>query len=139
LNIKSLYLVDPYVPFTSFVKGRKEPLAKHEEYMGEMLKRITPHGDKVLFLRKPSLDAANEIPNELDFVYIDGNHSYDSVMEDITTYYPKVRNGGIIGGHDYLSVYQPNLTKAVDDFAKEYGYEVKYGCIDIYDWWVVKK
>jgi len=57
---------------------------------------------KVNFMQMPSVDAANLIDDEsLDFVFIDANHSYESVAEDIKAWFPKVRKGGIISGHDY--------------------------------------
>ena len=37
----------------------------------------------------------------LDFVYIDGNHSNDSVKDDILCWMPKVKKNGILSGHDY--------------------------------------
>ena len=40
-------------------------------------------------------------PESVDFVYIDANHSYTYVRDDIQTWLPKVKKGGIIGGHDY--------------------------------------
>ena len=40
--------------------------------------------------------------NSLDFVYIDANHSYESVKEDLKVWYPKVTNGGYLFGDDYL-------------------------------------
>ena len=44
----------------------------------------------------------NEIDDEsLDLVYIDGNHDYEHVIEDITNWFPKVKPGAIFGGHDY--------------------------------------
>ena len=39
--------------------------------------------------------------NSIDFVYIDGNHTYDYVTQDITEWSKKVRKGGIVSGHDY--------------------------------------
>ena len=40
----------------------------------------------------------------LDFVYIDANHAYDWVVQDIELWYPKVKKGGILWGHDYLGM-----------------------------------
>ena len=37
----------------------------------------------------------------LDFVYIDGDHSYNAVMNDIKNWIPKIKDNGLIGGHDY--------------------------------------
>ena len=49
-----------------------------------------------------SIDYANQIEDEsIDFIYIDGNHQYSSVVEDIKIWYPKVKKYGIIAGHDW--------------------------------------
>jgi len=37
----------------------------------------------------------------LDFVYIDALHTYEGCLDDILHWFPKVRSGGFIGGHDY--------------------------------------
>jgi hypothetical protein len=56
---------------------------------------------RVGFLRKMSDDAAAIIADEsLDFVYIDGNHSYEFALKDIKNYWKKVRKGGILAGDD---------------------------------------
>jgi len=50
-----------------------------------------------------STDCAKEIPDEsLDFIYIDARHDRKGVLEDLQYYWPKLRAGGIIAGHDYL-------------------------------------
>lgn len=40
--------------------------------------------------------------NSLDMVFIDADHSYDAVKVDITAWYPKVKVGGYLCGHDYI-------------------------------------
>lgn len=50
----------------------------------------------------------------LDFVFIDGNHSYDYVMADIKAWFPKLKWGGIIGGDDYEAAW-PGVMKAVNE------------------------
>lgn len=53
-------------------------------------------------IKKWSLDAVKDFKREsLDFVYIDANHNYDSIMQDIIQWTRKVRPGGIVSGHDY--------------------------------------
>ena len=37
-----------------------------------------------------------------DAIYIDANHTYEAAKQDIELWYPKVRKGGMICGHDYL-------------------------------------
>lgn len=39
----------------------------------------------------------------LDFVFIDASHEYEDVKNDIISWLPKVKNGGILAGHDYTS------------------------------------
>ena len=49
-----------------------------------------------------STQYANQIEDEsVDFIYIDGNHQYLSVMEDLTIWNKKIKIGGVIAGHDF--------------------------------------
>ena len=66
-----------------------------------------------------SLEAANLYSdNSLDFVFIDASHDYVNVKKDIEHWYPKVKTGGIIAGHDYTDGWV-DLVRAVDDFLFE--------------------
>jgi len=60
-------------------------------------------GKNCAIIRKTSCRAAKEDvkDNSLDFVFLDANHTYESVREDIELWTPKVRVGGLISGHDY--------------------------------------
>ena len=52
--------------------------------------------------RMLSLDYVKEVEDEsIDFVYIDGNHSYSFVKDDINHWLPKIKTGGVISGHDW--------------------------------------
>ena len=53
-------------------------------------------------IRKSSFDAVNDFEDEsIDIVFIDANHSYESVKNDIDLWLPKVKTGGVLSGHDY--------------------------------------
>jgi len=52
----------------------------------------------------------------LDFVFIDANHSYDSVINDLNAWFPKVKSGGHIAGHDYAT--DRDVRVAVQNFFK---------------------
>ena len=54
-----------------------------------------------------------------NFVYIDGDHSYDGVKRDIELYLPKIKEGGIIGGHDYNKKEWEGVVKAVNEYFTE--------------------
>ncbi len=70
-----------------------------------------------------SLVAAKNIPNEyFDFVYIDADHSYESVKSDIIAWFPKVKKGGFLAGHDWA---MGDVKRAVNEFTEENNYKVK--------------
>lgn len=57
---------------------------------------------RIIEMRDYSTEAAFFINDEtLDFVFIDAQHDYDSVCEDIKAWLPKIKAGGFISGHDY--------------------------------------
>jgi hypothetical protein len=59
---------------------------------------------------------ASKITDEtLDFVYIDGNHTYESCKNDIELWLPKIKKTGFIGGHDYLENCFPGVVNAVNE------------------------
>lgn len=59
----------------------------------------------------------------VDFIYLDANHSTAGCMSDLVAWYPKLKNGGIISGHDYCPGNGEGygVKDAVDGFAKENG------------------
>jgi predicted O-methyltransferase YrrM len=60
---------------------------------------------EVQIIKKYSMDAVKDFgDNSLDFVYIDANHEFPYVAEDIFYWAQKVKPGGIVSGHDYLKV-----------------------------------
>lgn len=66
-------------------------------------------------IHKRSVDAANDYAdNSLDIVFIDACHDYSCVKEDIQAWFPKVKQGGIISGHDYGPAWQ-GVIRAVNE------------------------
>lgn len=70
-------------------------------------------------LKMTSLEAAKKFKdNSLDFVFIDASHEYEDVRDDIIAWYPKVKRGGVLAGHDfYVGEYNwfPGVKKAVEE------------------------
>jgi len=89
-------------------------------------KKLAPYN--TILIKKSSMDAVKEVHNEsLDFVFIDANHRYGPVKEDIREWTKKVRKGGIVAGHDYyIFRYSGNrgVIGAVDEYVKENGYKL---------------
>jgi len=114
LNVTHLFLIDPYEAYLE--NGRLETSARAHSINEMIMKaRLKPFWNRVTFLKFRSQDAVNKIP-QVDFVYIDGCHVYDSVRKDIQLYSSKVRLGGFIGGHDFN---WPGVAKAVQEFAND--------------------
>ena len=68
------------------------------------------------YVIRPSLSASMDVKDKsLDLVFIDAAHDYESIAEDIKAWLPKVRDGGIICGHDYLPGEYDGVVKAVDE------------------------
>jgi len=130
LNIKKIYLVDPYTTYTD----GDGVFSDRSPYERMAKKRLRKFRDKTEFIKAKSGDANTRIKEKLDFVYIDGNHSYDYVKDDIKKYYPLVKKGGVLGGHNYHSSFF-DVVKVVNEFTNCTGYKL-YGkkC----DWWIVK-
>lgn len=67
---------------------------------------------KLKMTMKEALDS--DLLPELDVVYIDGNHEYNCVLEDIKLSLQKIKSGGIICGHDYAYRGHPDVERAVN-------------------------
>ena len=140
LDIKKLYLIDPYVLYRNLLNigcnVSEEQCVKLEK---EAHERLKGYEDKIVWVRDLSENAYDKLPDELDFVYIDGNHRYEYVKRDLKLYYPKVKCGGLIGCHDYD---YPETKKGIDEFFE--GLNLKVNCMrcsdnhDRIDAWVVK-
>ena len=75
----------------------------------------TRHFNNIIHHKDFSYNISNQFQdNQYDFVYIDADHTYESVKKDLELYLPKVKNGGIIGGHDYTDNWV-EVRQAVDE------------------------
>ena len=100
-NIVKLYSVDPWDIVYQDPRSRSEGKIKQESYFQQAQERLSKYPASEI-IRKTSLEAVREIPHEsLDFVYIDGAHTFDYVMTDIIEWSKRVRKGGIVSGDDY--------------------------------------
>lgn len=80
----------------------------------QFLQNTRPVCDTITPIRMTSLDAVSLYENRsLDFIFIDASHEYEDVKKDIIAWYPKLKLGGIIAGHDYTSY--DGVKQAVDE------------------------
>jgi len=136
MNIECYYLIDPYIAYDKFSENwyknkKNSSLEESELIMKNKLKKF----NNWKLLKDFSFNVTNKFEdNSLDFVYIDGNHSYEFVMKDLIDYYPKVR-GGIIGGHDFDTQGFPEVKNAVMDWLKDKDLQL---FTKDNDWWIIK-
>jgi hypothetical protein len=146
LDIKMLYLVDSYIAYPEYNLMEINSHTNMDENEKEARELLKPYEDRITWIIKRAHDAKDDIPNDLDFVYIDGNHSAEFCKMDMEDYYPKVKSGGFFSGHD---IWKPTIWPVVMEFAKKYGYVhhqyVKpdnqtwdQAGIDLMDWWWTK-
>lgn len=95
-----LYAIDPWRSYDDYEDSRGQ---KKLNSIYEHTKRLLAPYKNCTIIRKTSMDAAKDFADgSLDFVYIDGNHQFKYVAEDISEWSKKVKKGGVIAGHDYI-------------------------------------
>lgn len=110
----SLYCVDPYednmVGYDDDIRWPREP------DMLMAIQVLAPYTPRARMVRLTSEKAVSALRHFLPhFVYIDGNHDYQYVKQDIELWWPRLRNGGIIAGHDFCE-HTPGVMQAVHEF-----------------------
>lgn len=120
-SLSMLILIDPYInfPFPIFLDSMNS--LDMEKLFQTSRNNLFNYRDKIIFIRKTSSDAVIEInDNSLDVIYIDGNHAYEYVLEDLKNYWPKLRPGGIMFGNAvYEKSDDKNVLKIWDDLPIE--------------------
>jgi len=123
-----LVCVDPFEPYdeenynglaTGVTEGDEGEFWRNADIFGyrELVSNIRKYSD---------LGAAELEDGSCDLVYVDGNHSYDIVKSDLELYWPKVRKGGVLVGHDYTTRF-PGVIKATMEWEHYAGITVPHG------------
>jgi len=138
-GIKKFYAIDPWLLYEGYQNypghNRGERVEKLDKIASIFMKSINKYNKKVIVIRKTSEQASFEIPdNYLDFVFIDGNHDYEYIKQDIELWFPKVKTGGLFSGHDYnrSDGQSMGVKKAVDEVFDNINID------DNYVWWLTK-
>ena len=126
-NVKLLYLIDPYENY----HGHTD-VPRHKAIGAE---NVTSFGDRKKWICKKFEECTIEdIDQPLDFIYIDGDHEYDGVKNDIENAVKFVKPGGVVCGHDYNVENLPDVSRAVNDYCKDHSKLLKiWGG----EWWFI--
>jgi len=126
-QIEKLYLVDPY----QYTEGPEDQhrlrgdFDEHQARARTAKENLTPFKDRTVFVYEPF--SSEVIPEKVDFIYIDGDHSTEAVISDIKESFKILNKGGMIAGHD---IHYDSVRRGVETvFGANYS---SFG----YDWWV---
>jgi hypothetical protein len=158
----TLYMVDVWRPLGQEYLDASNH-AEHVTAYFDTMNNISGFEDRGIMVRADSKIASNMFDNEsLDFIYIDANHAYDYVKKDIEFWYPKLKWGGFLLGHDYINLdwyndpnFLPNgkdkhiwngnfyhgvfgVNPAVDEFCEDYAFELTVTS-EWFGTWCIKK
>ena len=114
-----LHMVDAWQTYPqratpSSLKSAKQPAFDHAR--NEAIRTTEFATDRRTIHRRDSVQAAENFDDSsLDFVFVDAEHSYDSAAADINAWWPKLKPGGILFGHDYGHPRFPGVKRAFDE------------------------
>ena len=125
-NNNKIYAIDPWELVSNSngedlinKKAKLELLRKNLKEVRVNLEKVIDdldYGETLKLIQDFSAGAVKKFEdNSIDVAFIDGNHSYASVKEDLRLWLPKIKKGGCLWGDDYV---WPSVKHAVDDFCK---------------------
>jgi hypothetical protein len=145
LDPKLLILIDPFETGGSQygieLNNQHTAYSDENDYVNllDKFKKEISSG-QVIVKRQFSYDAVDYFSdNSLDFIYLDGSHLYEDVKRDLNDWLPKLKNDGLMCGHDYIKFSSFGVIQAVDEFIKEKGFEMILFNEDGGDWALKRK
>lgn len=152
-NLEKLHCIDPWIDDfgSEFKPGyyNKDGNVR----LNEAVEILKPYIEKerCMLHRGFSTDVAQTWNEEIDYIYIDGDHSLYGIFTDLYAWIPFVKSGGIISGHDYKDGPNSGMKNAtggqlpykvktvVDNFCDQHGYKLNVVGGTILNWWFVKE
>jgi hypothetical protein len=120
-----LYLVDPF-EHSLETYGEGQITTAYSDGDDLRIVRARFKDDKRVIIKKNySHDIVNTFQdNYFDFIYHDASHLYKDLKRDLKEWLPKLKEGGIMAGHDYIDNYKDYVIRAVDEFWEQYNFEM---------------
>lgn len=126
-----MYAIDPWMAYLG--AGRSENRQEKQDANYEIAKKNLAKYQNCYIIKATSMEALeNFADSSLDFVYIDADHRFRYIAEDIFEWAKKVRSGGVVSGHDYFNTdpwatnVQCQVKAVVDAYIKVMGIENFY-------------
>ena len=131
INVKKFIAIDPYEnahdTYEDYSRDRLIWMRKRAE------RQLENYNNVIEWKKMLSTQVIDKISGTYDFIYIDGDHSFSAVYEDIKNFYPFLKKGGIIAGHD---IDQQPVLDAFFKFIVDY--KIKNFSIKDPDWIIIK-
>jgi predicted O-methyltransferase YrrM len=100
------------------------------------MKNFEPHKDKIVFYKETSDTCVHKFQDEqFDYIFIDGDHSYEGVKKDLNNYYSKVKKDGVFSGHD---INLSSVQQAIKEFREQNLITNPISFTDVNVWYWVK-
>lgn len=99
----------------------------------EFIDKTLSYSDIISPLRMRSEEAVASVPGKVDFLFVDGDHSYEGVVADIKSWFPKLSTGALVVFHDYA--WAEGVQRAVEELVKPV--ERSPGCLVDNTYWAI--
>jgi len=135
LQFRRLFLVDIWESYQIADKYKEGEfkIANFGNFYPIVINRFGKKTD-VTILKETSIEASKRFPKRFfDFIYIDACHSYEALRKDIENWFPKIKIGGVFGGHDYRRKEYPGVKRVVNEFIEGGQYKLYQ---EDSDWWI---
>ena len=100
-----MYLVDPWKLYEGYPDSTQ---AEHDDNLKEVHWKFSKYPGRVQIIRGESHEVSRVWQyGPVDAIYLDGNHSYSHILEDLVLWSKHIKTGGCIMGHDYIDSNSP--------------------------------
>jgi len=150
-RLERLYSIDPWSDDQSVTMAYTASMftrdGRMERFYDEAVRTLAGFGDRSRIMRETSLSAVDKFKDgELDFLYLDASHLFTGFALDMIRWWPKVRVGGVMAGHDYIRKRTYQVAYVVNGFCMEHLQDLMLTEDDTDtdgrpapSWWFVKK
>lgn len=127
LNLTS---IDPYISYVDWNLNKVDG----PHFYNKVVEKMASFSDRFKLIKDYSDNVVQQFEDEsLDFIFIDGLHTYDQVKKDCENYYSKIKPGGLFAGHDFSVIHDVNV--AVKEFAHSVNKIIELTEVDVWYWY----
>jgi len=136
---KKIFLIDCWESQKGSYEIDSTNNQNHEKCYKDVLNHFGKYKNAII-IKDYSQNACKCFENNFfDWVYIDANHTYDAIFNDINNWWPLIKNNGYICGHDYFTDYWVDVELAVNNFLKLNKKNLYALTLSKYPSWCIKK